>query len=168
MPDQTIAYVGLGSNLDGPVSQLRQAVKELDRLEMTRVVARSSLYRSPPLGPADQPDYINAVAKLATSLNPQALLDCLLRIERSHGRIREGEKWGPRTLDLDLLLYGNETRNDPRLKLPHPGISQRVFVLAPLMELDPDLVIPGHGRVDQLLARLGHAPIEKLTLPGEP
>lgn len=167
MKDQTVAYVGLGSNLDDPVSQVRLALQELDRIEMTRVLARSSFYLSPPLGHADQPDYVNAVAKLATGLSADRLLDRLFSIERDHGRIRESNRWGPRTLDLDLLLYGVEIRSGPRLTLPHPEISKRVFVLAPLLELDPDLVIPDHGHVDKLLAQLGSAPIEKLYPPDE-
>lgn len=162
MPQTTICYVGLGSNLDGPAAQVRLALAELDRLEQTTLLARSSLYRSPPLGPPDQPDYINAVAKLATRLSADVLLDKLLSIEQDHGRFRGDTKWGPRTLDLDLLLYGDEIRNERRLTLPHPGISQRVFVLAPLFEIEPALVIPGHGAVAHLLQRFSDAPIEKL------
>ena len=142
---------------------MRLAFEELAHLEQSELLARSSLYRSPPLGPPDQPDYINAAVKLATRLGAHVLMDRLLAIERDHGRTRDHAKWGPRTLDLDLLLYGNEIVAEQRLTLPHPGISQRVFVLAPLFEIEPDLVIPGQGTVARLLKNLDDAPIEKLT-----
>lgn len=145
------AWIGLGSNLDGPVIRVRQALADLDSLARTRVTARSSLYRSAPMGPAGQPDYVNAVARLSTRLDPHELLDELQRLERAAGRVRDGERWGPRTLDLDLLLHADRTIDDDRLRLPHPGIAERPFVLVPLAELAAGLEIPGHGRVADLV-----------------
>ncbi len=140
------AYVALGSNLADPVQQLERAFDALAGLPETSLVARSSLYRSAPFGPVAQPDFINAVVALRTSLGARALLDRLQAIERSQGRERE-ERWGPRTLDLDLLVYGAEVIDEPWLTVPHPGIVERNFVLLPLKEIAPDLVIPGTGRV---------------------
>ena len=142
----TFAYVGLGSNLDDPVAQLDVAVDALGALPDTRVSAVSSYYRSAPLGPADQPDFVNAVAELQTSLTAAGLLRDLLAIERARGRIR-GERWGPRVLDLDLLVFGDSVSVAASLQLPHPGIIERNFVLLPLQEIAPELEIPGIGRV---------------------
>jgi len=144
------AYVGLGSNLDDPAAHLRRALDELARIANTRLVARSRLYRTPPLGPPDQPDYVNAVAGLLTLQEPEALLDLLNEVEARHGRERTGTKWGPRTLDLDLLLYGDRELSTERLVLPHPGAHERCFVLVPLAEIAPDVRIPGRGRVATL------------------
>ena len=146
------AWIGLGSNLQEPREQLRQAFIELDGLPGSRLLERSSLYSSQPMGPADQPDYLNAVALLETELEPLALLDELQRIEDEHGR-RRGQRWGPRTLDLDLLLYDERLLDLPRLKVPHPGIGERDFVLCPLLEIAPQLEIPGQGRAEHLLAQ---------------
>lgn len=140
------AYVALGSNLDDPVQQLERAFDALADLPGTSLIARSSLYRSAPFGPVAQPDFVNAVAKLQTSLGARALLGHLQAIESSQGRRRE-VPWGPRTLDLDLLVYGAEVIDEPRLTVPHPGIVERNFVLLPLKEIAPELVIPGTGRV---------------------
>ena len=140
------AYVALGSNLDDPVQQLERAFDSLADLPDTSLVARSSLYRSAPFGPVVQPDFVNAVVKLQTSLGARALLEHLQAIERSQGRKRE-VPWGPRVLDLDLLVYGAEVIDEPRLTVPHPGIVERNFVLLPLKEIAPELVIPGTGRV---------------------
>ena len=145
------AWIGLGSNLEQPRRQLARAFDELAALPDTALSARSSLYLSKPLGPADQPDYLNAVALLETRLAPLALLDALQAIEQAHGRRRE-RRWGPRTLDLDLLLYDERIIESPRLVLPHPGLHLRDFVLAPLVELDPELTIPGRGRAAEWLA----------------
>lgn len=128
------AYIGLGSNLDDPVSQIRQALRELDTLPLCQLVAQSSLYATRPIGPQDQPDFINAVAALETTLSPLALLDQLQRLEQRHRR-RRLRHWGPRTLDLDLLLYDQATIARPRLQVPHPHMHERAFVLAPLEEL---------------------------------
>src|SRR5512143_2122176 len=119
-------YIGLGSNLDDPLSQVQTAIDELASLPQSCLHAVSPLYRTPPLGPADQPDYINAVAAIDTDLDPLALLDELQRIEHHHGRVRS-LRWGPRTLDLDLLLYGQSTLASERLTVPHPGLCERPF-----------------------------------------
>lgn len=144
-------YIGLGSNLDDPVNQVELALDELAQLANCRITAHSSLYRTAPMGPQDQPDYINAVVAIETSLEPVVLLDALQEIERQHGRERKGEQWGPRTLDLDLLLYGEQILDLPRLQVPHPGIKERSFVLIPLHEIAPQLVLPGGERLEQLL-----------------
>lgn len=131
-------YIGLGSNLDDPVQQLNQAFNQLDTLPNCQLLSRSSLYQSKPVGPQDQPDFINAVAELATELEPLALLDHLQGIEQAHHRQRL-RHWGPRTLDLDLLLYGEQYIQHPRLNVPHPEMTHRAFVLLPLKELNPKL-----------------------------
>mgnify|MGYP005751058203 FL=1 len=161
-PAAVMAYVGLGSNLDDPRRQVEQALRELAALPDTVLAARSSLYRSAPMGPADQPAYINAVARLDTRLAPEALLDALQAVEAAHGRLRTGERWGPRTLDLDILLYGDARLDSPRLKVPHPGMAERNFVLEPLAELAPELDIPGLGPLRELLARCPMAELERL------
>jgi 2-amino-4-hydroxy-6-hydroxymethyldihydropteridine diphosphokinase len=145
------AYIALGSNLGDSQKQLRDAIEALAELPHTRLLARSHVYRTPPWGVHDQPDFLNAVVVLETPLLPHDLLDALLDIERSAGRERNGERWGPRTLDLDLLHVAGKTANDERLTLPHPHIAERAFVLLPLNELAPDLEIPGQGRVADLL-----------------
>jgi 2-amino-4-hydroxy-6-hydroxymethyldihydropteridine diphosphokinase len=142
----TPAYVGLGSNLDDPLAQLRRALDALTSLPDTRRVACSSFYWNPPMGPAGQPDYLNAVAGLLTRLPPALLLAELQRIEAAQGRERDGPRWGPRTLDLDLLLHGRACSSDESLELPHPGIVERPFVLVPLAEVAPGLRLPdGRG-----------------------
>lgn len=138
------AFVGLGSNLDEPRRQVEQALGELDAIPRTRVVGASALYRSAPVGYADQPEYINAVAQLDTELAPGALLQELQSIEARHGRTRSFAN-APRTLDLDLLTYGDREERTPTLTLPHPRMHERAFVLKPLLELDPGLRIPGLG-----------------------
>lgn len=147
-----LAYIGLGSNLENPVQQVRTAFGELAELPETQVVAQSGLYRSAPVGPADQPDYINAVAGLRTALAAEALLDALQGLEQVHHR-RRIRHWGPRTLDLDLLLLGDQVIRSERLIVPHPQLTRRRFVLQPLVEIAPDLVIPGLGHVRDLLAQ---------------
>lgn len=149
-----VAFVALGSNLDNPRAQVERALVELGTIADTNLVSHSRLYRSPPLGPPDQPDYVNAVAALETTLAPRALFDALLEIERAHGRTRDGERWGPRTLDLDLLMVGDAVQDEAGLTLPHPGLTQRAFVLYPLAELAPDLGIPGAGPLRAVLARV--------------
>ncbi|HSH28390.1 MAG TPA: 2-amino-4-hydroxy-6-hydroxymethyldihydropteridine diphosphokinase [Thiohalobacter sp.] len=148
--DTATAWVGLGSNLDDPVAQVRRALAELDAIEATYLLHASSLYASPPMGPPDQPEYVNAVAGLLTTLAPETLLDALQAIEQAHGRVRTGERWGPRTLDLDLLLYADLQLESARLIVPHPGLRQRAFVLHPLAEVAPELAVPGLGRVREL------------------
>lgn len=137
----TTAYIGLGSNLDDPVRHVETALAELDRLPHTRVVRRSSLHRTAPVGYADQPDFINAVAELETDLPPERLLDELQALEARHGRVRSFRN-APRTLDLDLLLYGDLILETERLTVPHPRMRERAFVLEPLREIAPDLEIP--------------------------
>lgn len=138
------AWIGLGSNLDGPRQHVERALEELDTLPLTRRLAASRLYVSAPQGPADQPDYVNAVAHLTTRLSPLALLDQLQALEQRHGRVR-GRRWGPRTLDLDLLLFDDRHLALPRLTLPHPHMMQRAFVLVPLAELAPARMLGGHS-----------------------
>ncbi len=154
------AYVGLGSNLDDPERQIIRALSELAKLPRTRFIKHSRLYQSAPLGPPAQPDYVNAVALLETGLSAKELLERLLEIEYRHGRIRSDEQWGPRTLDLDLLLYGEQHYADRHLTLPHPRLHERAFVLYPLAELDPELHIPGKGPLRELLK---HCSKQKLT-----
>jgi 2-amino-4-hydroxy-6-hydroxymethyldihydropteridine diphosphokinase len=163
MSATVVAFIGLGSNLQAPRRQVTTAFGELGLLPYSRLLARSSLYRSDPMGPADQPDYINAVAKLETMLTPQALLDAMLAIERAHGRIRGATRWGPRTLDLDLLAYGDRVIDEPRLRVPHVGIAERPFVLLPLAEIAPDYDVPGRGRVGDLVAACPATGIQRLS-----
>jgi len=152
-----LAYVGLGSNLNAPVRQVREALIALARLPETECVARSSLYRNPPLGDARQPDYVNAVAGLSTRLSPHGLLSALQALEAASGRVRVPARWAPRTLDLDLLLYGSLELGDGRLTIPHPEMTRRPFVLFPLREIAPDLVVPGRGPVAELVTGLSDA-----------
>ena len=150
------AYIGIGANLGDPVAQVRQACRDLaERLPESRLMACSRLYRNPPLGPQEQPDYVNAVACLHTRLSARGLLSALQAIERHHGRDRSHnpQRWGPRTLDLDLLLFGDQVIHEPHLTVPHPGIAQRNFVLYPLLEIAPDLCIPQLGAVSALCAQ---------------
>ena len=139
------AYIGIGSNLGESRAHVLTAFEALSRLPRTKLVARSRLYRTRPFGPVRQGDFINAVAKLETQLTARELLSGIRGIEAAAGRIRD-ERWGPRTLDLDLLLYGNERIDSPELTVPHPGIAERGFVLAPLLDVAPDLAVPGAGR----------------------
>lgn len=148
------AYIGLGGNVGDAQARLRSAFDALSRIPSTRLLRRSRFYRTPPWGIADQPHFINAVAELETSLAPRELLDALLAIERAHGRQRGGERWGPRTLDLDLLAYGDLRCEEPGLTLPHPRIGERAFVLAPFAELRAEMRIPGSGTVRELLERV--------------
>lgn len=159
------AWIGIGSNLDDPVDHVCRALRELSTVPGSYGLAHSSLYRNPPMGPQDQPDYINAVASMLTTLAPEALLDELQAIELDHGRVREGEHWGPRTLDLDLLLYGDNVITTDRLTVPHPGLHQRAFVLYPLAEVAPDLDIPGRGALQTLLAACPAGEMERIRQP---
>lgn len=156
----SLAYVGMGSNLDGPQRQVTQAFSELDAIPRTRLVKRSSLYRSEPIGHAAQPEFVNAVAAIDTSLAPEGLLGELQAIEARHGR-RRGLPNAPRTLDLDLLLYEDRVVASPRLTLPHPRMHERAFVLKPLVELEPGIAIPGRGRALDLLAACAGQRVEK-------
>jgi len=147
----TICYLGLGANLHQPLQQLQRAVHALARLAHCQLVAVSSLYGSKPMGPQDQPDYVNAVVALSTSLYAEELLDQLQKIELEQGRQRKDERWGPRTLDLDILLFGDNTINSERLTVPHYGMKVREFVLYPLAELAPELHLPDGTALLQLL-----------------
>ncbi len=155
-------YIGLGSNLDGPAEQVRSAVRELGQLAQVRLCASSGLYRSPPMGGLDQPDYINAVVQVETDLEPEQLLHELQAIERQHGRKEQRERWASRTLDLDLLLWGQERFDSKALTLPHPGLHERAFVLAPLQELDADLEVPGRGTVSKLLRECKYSRVDRV------
>ncbi len=157
-----IAFIGLGSNLDKPHRQLQCAFAELGKLPDTCLIAQSSLYRSAPLGFAEQPDFVNAVAKIETTLAPQALLQALLQIEHRHGRERTFRN-APRTLDLDVLLYDNLQLHEHGLTIPHPQMHMRAFVLQPLLEIAPDCVIPGVGSTEQALCGCHDQTLEKLT-----
>ena len=144
------AYIGLGGNLERPVDHIKSARGAIEAFPNVIEAAFSSLYRSVPMGPADQPDYVNAVMAVDTSLEPHILLDQLQAIEMAHGRVRIGERWGPRTLDLDILLFGDHEISTERLRVPHPGMGQREFVLYPLLEIAPDLDVPGMGKLRAL------------------
>lgn len=146
-----IAYIGLGANLAEPVAQLRTALAALGRTSALELLAVSPLYRNPPMGPEDQPDYVNAVAAVRTSLSPEALLDILQAIENEQGRVRR-VRWGARTLDLDLLLYGQISLATPRLTVPHAGLKERAFVLKPLADIAADLVLPDGATLTECLA----------------
>jgi len=156
------AYIGLGSNLDDPQLQLKKAIIAMEMMPSTSVVKTSSFYRSKPVGPQDQPDYINAVVELDTELSAPVLLDYLQAIENEQGRERK-IKWGARTLDLDILLFGDEIINDGRLQVPHVEMHNRGFVLLPLNEISSDCMIPGVGTVSSLLQQDNADDLVKLT-----
>ena len=145
------AFVGAGSNLDDPEHQIKTALNALDQLPHTRLVAQSHWYRSAPWGGIDQPEFVNVVAEIETALDAEQLLEELLAIERRHGRMRR-VRWGPRTLDLDLLLFGDAQIRTPRLKVPHPRLHERNFVLVPLADLVVDLILPDGKRLSTLVA----------------
>ena len=155
-------FVALGANLDDPVAQVTAAFDELAALPRTRLLQRSSLYRSVPVGYHEQPDFINAVAQLETALTPRAVLDALLVIEQRHGRVRTFRN-APRTLDLDLLLYDDWQYHESGLTLPHPLMHERAFVLAPLAEIAPQAQIPNHGTVTDLLRALDSGGVARLA-----
>jgi 2-amino-4-hydroxy-6-hydroxymethyldihydropteridine diphosphokinase len=166
-----IAFIGLGSNLEDPHSQLQRAFVDLEGLPGTRLVARSSLYRSAPLGCPDQPDFssqpdfVNAVAKIATNLTPQTLLQALLNIEHQHGRERTFRN-APRTLDLDVLLYDQVQLHEQGLTIPHPQMHRRAFVLQPLLEIAPDAGIPGIGTVTEAMKQCVNQRLERILHDG--
>lgn len=156
------AYVGLGSNLEDPVQQVRAGLEALARIPRTRLVARSHLYLNPPMGPPGQPDFVNAVAGLLTCLSAEALLGEMQAIEDAQGRRRDGARWGPRILDLDLLLFGSVCMDGERLTLPHPGLPERAFVLTPLREIAPALRTPDGSSVARMATALGDAGLQRL------
>jgi 2-amino-4-hydroxy-6-hydroxymethyldihydropteridine diphosphokinase len=172
-----VVYIGLGSNLADPRAQVEQGIGELAALDGARLLACSALYASAPVGPPGQPDYVNAVVALESRRSPADLLAALQGIERRHGRRRDGARWGPRTLDLDILLYGRLETVVPGLVLPHPQIRHRAFVLVPLADIAPlDLPVPGQGVLGELLrvcpmqgvARLADAPATLGVRPASP
>ncbi len=150
----TLAFIALGSNLAEPLTQVNNALAALARIPGSRIVATSSFYRTPPLGPQDQPDYLNAAVALETTLSAEALLDNTQRIELEQGRVRKAERWGPRTLDLDIMLFGDATINTERLIVPHYDMKNRAFMLLPLSEIAPALRFPDGERLADVLARL--------------
>lgn len=154
------ACIGLGANLGDPGQAVRAAFLALGALPESRLLATSRLYRTPAWGRVDQPDYINAAALLDTRLAPAALLAQLLDIERRAGRVRDGERWGPRLLDLDLLLYGDRSIDMPGLRVPHPHLHERAFALVPLAEIAADAPFPGHGSVGEALRRIDTEGVE--------
>jgi 2-amino-4-hydroxy-6-hydroxymethyldihydropteridine diphosphokinase len=155
------AFVGLGANLDDPLAQVVQGLAELDAIPQTRVTDRSPLYRTAPVGYADQPAFVNAVARLESSLGAHALLRAMQAIEERHGRRRTFAN-APRTLDLDLLLYDEQCFDDDELTLPHPRMHERAFVLVPLADIAPRLRIPGRGALQDLLGRLDRSGVERI------
>lgn len=148
----TEVFVALGANLSDPKKQILRAIDALQHLPDSKLIACSPQYSSAPMGPQDQPDYVNAVAQLQTTLSPHRLLDELQRIELEQGRVRKDERWGPRTLDLDLLLYGQQVIQDERLTIPHYGMTQRAFVLIPLYDIAPALILPDGRQLAELVA----------------
>lgn len=159
-PPLALSYIGLGSNLDAPRDRIQQALEALQTLPLSKLVARSSLYASAPVGPQDQPDFINAVAALQTRLSPLALLDQLQALEQRHRRVRR-RHWGPRTLDLDLLWYAGLTLETPRLRIPHPEMHKRRFVIEPLAEIAPQLEF-NDTDMTMLATRLADQPLQRL------
>jgi 2-amino-4-hydroxy-6-hydroxymethyldihydropteridine diphosphokinase len=157
------AYIGIGSNLNDPVVQVQEAFEELEMLPDSLLEARSSLYGSRPMGPPDQPDYVNAVAALDTLLSAPELLAALQQIEVQQGRERGSEPWGPRVLDLDLLLYGRRVIDSPGLKVPHPGLHERDFVIIPLAEIAGNLNVPGKGMLSMLIKNVENHALRKLS-----
>ena len=156
LAEPTLAFIGLGANLGPALATVRLAREWIAALPTTQVVKTSRIYRTPAWGRTDQADFINGAIAVTTQLSPLSLLQALLALEYNAGRRRVGQtRWGPRVLDLDLLLYGDQSIDHPRLTVPHPYLHARAFVLAPLRDIDADLLIPGHGRVWTLLHRLG-------------
>ncbi len=159
-----IAYIALGSNLYEPEKQLRNAIESMDSLASIRVTKQSSLYRSPPMGPQDQPDYINAVVQIETDNAPMDLLQALKKIERGFGRPNTQRRWGERIIDLDILLYGQLQYHSDRLIIPHAGLARRAFVLIPLAEIDDTLCIPGAGPILSLIEALDSQAVNSLEM----
>lgn len=163
MTTPVIAFVGLGGNLGDPEATLGDALQALDGVQDTRLLRASRLYRTPAWGVEQQPDFLNAVAMLETRLGAPALLESLFVIERQHGRVREAEqRWGPRTLDLDLLLYGDAVIDEPGLRVPHPHLHERAFALLPLLEIAADVEIPGRGLARNAVSLLEKSNIQPL------
>jgi 2-amino-4-hydroxy-6-hydroxymethyldihydropteridine diphosphokinase len=160
----TIAYIGLGSNLSDPAEQIKQAVTAINKIADSQILQCSSLYFSQPMGPQDQPKYMNAVLELETNLSAIALLDILQAIENNAGRVRKENRWGARILDLDILLFGHEIINSERLTIPHYGMKSREFVLTPLAQIAPTLILPDGDQVSELSQRLDQKGLEVYAL----
>jgi len=158
-------YIGLGSNLSEPVKQIKQALEHIAQIEHSELITVSSLYLSKPMGPQDQNNYINAVVALNTTLPALTLLDALQAIENNAGRVRKENRWGARILDLDILLYGNQVINNERLTIPHYGMKIREFVLLPLAEISPELVLPDKSKVFDLAANINTNGIKVYNTP---
>lgn len=156
-------YIGIGSNLGGPRAQVEKALQSLQSLSVNGEFTASPLYQTTPTGPQDQPDFINAVAGFLTRLSAQDLLQALKVIENSQGRQRDGVRWGPRTLDLDLLLYGNESIDMDELTVPHPRIRERAFVMVPLFDVAPDISIPGQNDLQVLMKKVSREGVRKIN-----
>ena len=152
-PERRRVYIAIGSNLASPLEQVNAAIQAIGEIPDSRIMAVSSFYRTPPLGPQDQPDYLNAAVGLETTLAPEALLDHTQRIELQQGRVRKAERWGPRTLDLDIMLFGDEVINTERLTVPHYDMKNRGFMLWPLVEIAPELLFPGNTPLRTYLAQ---------------
>ena len=150
----TLTYIAIGSNLASPLEQVNAAVQALGEIPQSRLVQVSAFYRTPPLGPQDQPDYLNAAVVLETSLDAETLLDNTQRIELQQGRQRKAERWGPRTLDLDIMLFGDEVINTDRLTVPHYDMKNRGFMLWPLWEVAPELTFPNGESLQAILQQL--------------
>ncbi|MGN1356543.1 MAG: 2-amino-4-hydroxy-6-hydroxymethyldihydropteridine diphosphokinase [Succinivibrionaceae bacterium] len=162
------AFIALGSNLDNPVNQLRTAIEEISRLKGCELSGISGFYENPPLGPQDQPSFLNGVIKITTNLRPLELLDKLQELEQKHRRVRKIH-WGPRTLDLDIILYGNETISNSRLTVPHPEVARRSFVLRPLLDIEPDLSLPDGRKISELCAETDCNGLKKIDIfAGDP
>lgn len=162
-----ITFIGLGSNLNNPQEQVMLGIESLKKLPQSTLVKQSSLYLTPAIGNTMQPDFVNAVVQLETSMIAMQLLEALLTIEREHGRVRDGTRWGPRVLDLDLLLYDDQYIHLPLLKVPHPSLLERAFVLVPLLEIAPDLRLPGGDPVARYLQKVSTDGIKKLQVTCE-
>lgn len=163
MTDSVIAFIGLGGNLGDAAATLDAAIQALDRIPATRLLRASRLYRTPAWGLEQQPDFVNGAAMLETGLDARELLDAVLAIERQFGRERgAGQRWGPRVLDLDLLLHDDSVIDEPGLHVPHPHLHARAFALVPLLEIAPDILIPGYGRAADALRGLETSDIEPL------
>lgn len=160
--DHTV-YIGLGSNLAEPNEQILSAIDAINAINNCQITSVSALYGSKPMGPQDQPDYVNAVLALTTSLAPLALLDELQQIEQASGRVRKEERWGPRTLDLDIILFGEQQINNQRLTVPHYGMKVREFVLLPLLEIAPELILPDGDKLSALCNNIDHNGLTKLA-----
>lgn len=165
MSDAVRAHVALGANIEEPQARVRQAMQMLDTLPGTRVVACSALYLTPPWGVVEQPAFVNAAAGIDTTLTPPQLLQALQALEAEAGRQRNGRRWGPRCLDLDLLLYGDGCWHDADLEIPHPRLHERAFVLLPLADIAGDVTVPGRGRVADLLAHVDTTGCRRIKAP---